>query len=475
MASWWTGKLGDFVWLIFAPFVFALIVSWIVPKHLPNQEQIVGLTAFGFIGVWFAAAKTISQVYEPTIALLDSIAGWHGTLRMDASDLITLPGLIVGWYVWLNASNNAPARPLAWIALVLGAMGTVATSCVPPNLGITWLCEQGNGLYATSLQQSLVSRDGGLTWQEADAADGLVIYECMQSRQSRPGYENRWSLTDGAQQYRFVQGEAIYVTQAGQPETLVFDLTSLNHDTNKKSRVPRNFTILCGGPNAYVPGPFDAVIDSQTGNLVVAMGHDGVLVKTVNSEWHWVPVGDYQHIGLDDLDTLIDVIRPELMFALALLILIPPTIALPSYSPRWYEMAGLILIWLIWLGILLLRINLDDVVYFTMPLLIIGLMLTVHVLERYINQRRQYLAAAMLVVLTFSIALLFLLPYALWVRRTMPNHGTASSFAFILVGAGVISAGQYFRYRFPSRKKKKKHDDLGNQKPKHTEYTEISD
>src|SRR5215207_4406796 len=57
--SWLTGKLGDFAWLTFAPIICALVVAWLVPRRLPQQERMVGLISFGFIGGWFALAKTV--------------------------------------------------------------------------------------------------------------------------------------------------------------------------------------------------------------------------------------------------------------------------------------------------------------------------------------------------------------------------------------------------------------------------------
>ena len=38
--SWWTGKLGDFAWLFFAPFAVAMIFALLIPPS-PRQEKIV--------------------------------------------------------------------------------------------------------------------------------------------------------------------------------------------------------------------------------------------------------------------------------------------------------------------------------------------------------------------------------------------------------------------------------------------------
>lgn len=93
MPSWWTGKLGDFTWLVFAPFIAALVIAWLIPRKHPKQERIVSLIAFSAIGIWFALAKTVPAVHALTTSTLDAIVGWRGGLRMDATDLITLPAL----------------------------------------------------------------------------------------------------------------------------------------------------------------------------------------------------------------------------------------------------------------------------------------------------------------------------------------------------------------------------------------------
>src|SRR5512138_641439 len=31
--SWFTGKIGDFAWLIFAPFLLAMLLAWLFPRR----------------------------------------------------------------------------------------------------------------------------------------------------------------------------------------------------------------------------------------------------------------------------------------------------------------------------------------------------------------------------------------------------------------------------------------------------------
>lgn len=114
--SWLTGKLGDFAWLVFAPFIAALFFAWVVPFHtghvvtcpyliralvwthhryvhlkmILNHETLVGILSFTTIGLWFTLAKTVPAIHALTTTAWESIIGWQGTLRLDPTDLLTL-------------------------------------------------------------------------------------------------------------------------------------------------------------------------------------------------------------------------------------------------------------------------------------------------------------------------------------------------------------------------------------------------
>ena len=127
--SWLTGKLGDFTWLVFAPFIAALVFAWLIPRRVRHYDSIVGMVAFGFIGLWFALAKTIPAVYGFTKTAWESLVGWEGTLRLDPTDLLTLPALLVGWWIWRRADDSPVSlRPLAYVALALGLVATLASA-----------------------------------------------------------------------------------------------------------------------------------------------------------------------------------------------------------------------------------------------------------------------------------------------------------------------------------------------------------
>ena len=45
--SWFTGKIGDFAWLFFAPFAAAAFLSWMVPLRGARRDKAVTVLAFG--------------------------------------------------------------------------------------------------------------------------------------------------------------------------------------------------------------------------------------------------------------------------------------------------------------------------------------------------------------------------------------------------------------------------------------------
>src|SRR5690348_877048 len=57
--SWWTGKIGDAAWLIFAPFICAMVFALLIPSRLTRQTRLVGGVSFLLVGGWFALAKTV--------------------------------------------------------------------------------------------------------------------------------------------------------------------------------------------------------------------------------------------------------------------------------------------------------------------------------------------------------------------------------------------------------------------------------
>ncbi len=459
--SWWTGKLGDAAWLIFAPFVLAIVVALFTPRNHPQQEQIVGLVSIATIGIWFALAKTVPAVHALTVNILDNLVGWQGTLGIDVSDLITLPALAISWFVWQRTPRTSLVPPQIWVIAALSVMTTIATSCMTPDYGVRLLCESESTIFAVTGQEQATriffSRDGGQNWELTE--DKELLESCFLPRENVFMHRTRtepWLFTENGRAYRFSPGTAIYSYDKDFTEKLEFDLSQSGHDAYVSHREGRPSGILCSA-KAFYPGPLDAVIDDRSGNLILAMGHDGVLLQTNKGQWQWADVGSYGYVELTQI-SLFSLLESELFLGLILLGLLPATLVylIDSEMPFLVELilgTGWLLCCtlMVWPWIFVL----SPVAILT---IIIVLSLNAWVIHR-VRTSEKITRPVSLVMLTGALAtaLLFLLPYVLWARGTMPNHTTASVFALILSTATLMTTHQYISRRY--RGKKKKADD----------------
>jgi hypothetical protein len=131
------------------------------------------------------------------------------------------------------------------------------------------------------------SADGGLTW-------GPVYYfyarQCNETPQSfsqaTPEGEFRLELGQGISFDGLAHGS---IDTSFLSDPLFRMLTADQYEGRSGTRA--NYTATVVG------GPYDAVVDPLSGNLVVAMGLQGLLVRTPGGEWNWVGVGNFQKVS----------------------------------------------------------------------------------------------------------------------------------------------------------------------------------
>jgi hypothetical protein len=130
------------------------------------------------------------------------------------------------------------------------------------------------------------SRDGGLTWQrEVESPPGISGSDCTPNK--KPPKE-LWVTPDGLIRYRFDPGKSIEIsTDSGKRWALAYDLAGIKWEPVSTPEPERNVVVQ--------PGPLDAMIDPISGNVLLAMGHAGVLVGLPSGEWRWVSVGQYEN------------------------------------------------------------------------------------------------------------------------------------------------------------------------------------
>ncbi len=151
-----------------------------------------------------------------------------------------------------TASGTAAARRDSWIARCYGREGDYNWMCDPKNTDIRYRWVPGKEIER--------SEDGGRSWHR----------EVILSPLSED--EKRFHLTrsPNPQQYEID-------TEAAWPRAIHVFINFLAEE---------ELTI----------GSTPALIDPRTSHVIVAMGHQGVLVRTISGEWWWIPVGPYHRM-----------------------------------------------------------------------------------------------------------------------------------------------------------------------------------
>lgn len=436
--SWLTGKLGDAAWLVFAPFLLAALLAWVWPK----REDLVGRWSIIGTGLIFALAKTLPQVHTFTIKLLAGLVGGPIGLRRDPSDLITLPALLIAAWIWRQPAFAVSPRR-GWLMLTLGALATMANVGPSTDLGVRCLVDTGSHVAAIVWDREnstvvYLSADGGQTWQMGQPDDATCSDPYRPSR--RPDPQSPLIVNDPANsaiQYRMRAGLPIERSaDGGQTWQIDFNLGG------EEARIRALDDVF------YLPvGPFDALVHGATGQVVVAMGKEGVVVRSISGAWHWVSIGPYAVVELTSLDRIVALLSSELRLALLIGVWLFVTVIRDRRGAKWSGFFVL-LAWGVILALSLLlkpndqgwRTYLIGVVlpatYITGA---VGVVMAIWQVRVTWLVRRRVVGVAALVAVAGAIG--FALPFALWSQGVIAFYGVAWAVALVIVG-GLMLAGR---------------------------------
>lgn len=433
--SWWTGKLGDFAWLFFAPFVAALLLALIVPPS-PRQEKIVRVSAFGLVGGLFALAKTVPSVHACVVQIGEMILGVPIGLRRDPTDLIALASLGAAWWLWDHHTDDARARLAPGvIALGLAAMLTLANG-PKPDYGITELQLSGDAIIARSTWGAWASRDGGMTWTSVPTQGtkdpGLIPRSAI--------------ITDTVNAnvlYRVAPQSPIERSEdGGKTWRIDFVLTPLSEAAQIYANSQQRY--------GFTRGPVGGIVDPRSGNVIFAMAHEGVLVRKPSGEYVWVAVGPHHRVTLDDPMALLS---SELLVAFSLGLLVLATLTTRALPIRhWSKHLFVAVGWLVWLVDYVFFPPLQTnagyagiVAYFAAigTLIVAGLITLIVVLIG--KWRALRLIGARYLIALIAVPLFFA-PFYLWTLDLIPRYTIARVIAFTL-GAVTMSVGWWISNR----------------------------
>ncbi len=286
--SWLTGKLSDLAWLIFALPLLTFMLSFVVRGNL-RARRVAFLAAYVGLPILYAAFNTFEPVHDWIMRGISLAGGAAGSPR-DATDSLVIP---LAWgaalWVWRREVPAAGAMRLRWAVLVAGVAALASVASTPPDSlnGVRGVGVSVDGSIVAdvnykdfrSIDDTYLSVDGGLTWNPAEQRLESVDW----GRESVDTPRGRFTL-DGPRVLR--------VNADGGQEEVVYSTAHLREKGNvwvQKVSTEKLYEV-----RVIATRPLGIVYDDLSGNLVVALGIQGVVTGTPAGEWTAVAVGPYE-------------------------------------------------------------------------------------------------------------------------------------------------------------------------------------
>ncbi len=289
--AWITGKLSDLAWVIFALPLLAFLLS-LCTRGNRTAARTAFITAYVGLPLLYAAFNTFEPVHYWILRGISIASGGSAGAPLDATDSIVIP---LGWgiaiWVWRRPALSAESLRLRWGMLVAGVavLASIATPAEQLDLGITDVGVSEDGLihanasydyassydYPRNYSSKHQSTDGGLTWVTEPDYQGNVTWGGQTAETPRGRYTvvATGIMLIGADGRGEVVYSTAYLSNAG-------NLWAQRHSRSR-------FGIITTRPAGHI------IYDEHSGNLIIAMGSQGVLVGTPDGRWTPYAVGRY--------------------------------------------------------------------------------------------------------------------------------------------------------------------------------------
>ena len=292
--AWATGKISDLAWMVFAPPLLAYALSLLAGRSALGRRAGFGI-AYAGLPLLYAAFNTFEPVHSAILRGLALVGGSGPGSPLDATDSAVIPfAMAAALWVW----RRRPLRPeavrarLALLTMAVAALATVASSPSPPVEGVTNVQADEDGTARAIAYKdgapinAYESADGGLTWTQG----GEDIPSSEQSTRVRTPSGDYYAIV-GTDIVRIKEGEREVVYSA---ERLLrySNVWMQIHDTYKH------------GSRILTHTPLAIAYDAVSGNVIAAMGLQGVVVVSPNRTWRAVAVGPFEPVDLSDINKL---------------------------------------------------------------------------------------------------------------------------------------------------------------------------
>ena len=309
--AWIPGKLSDLAWMMFAPPVLAYILSFATLGNARVQRAAL-VAAYAGLPLLYAAFNTFEPVHDAILRILGFVGGEGPRSPLDPTDSLVVPlAMAAALWVWLRPPLQAQSirTRLALLAATAAALASVASSYVT-DWGITDVGRTPSGTLGAHTEfGSYESIDGGLTWTKtSDTYVPLQEQDWNEVEVKTPSGDV--FIVDG------VYSQIIRERSEWEPSEEVWrDLTVRwgpnDHLTvfgaSASREVVYSYEYLLSGGNRWMQAldkrdvenrviatrALDLFYDDQSGNLIVAMGLQGVVVVALDGTSTRVAVGRY--------------------------------------------------------------------------------------------------------------------------------------------------------------------------------------
>ena len=280
--AWVPGKLSDLAWMMFAPPVLAYVLSFATLGRL-RARRAAFVTAYAGLPLLYVAFNTFSPVHDVVLHVLGFVGGDGPRSPLDPTDSMVIPfAMAAAIWVWRRPPMKAESirTRLALMAAFAAAFASVATS-IAVEYGVEQVGRTASGtLVANFVGGSYESMDGGLTWTKT--GEDLVPLQKRQwielGEKAPSGIFSKGNIRITAHEVLMSSGDVVY-----------------------------SFGYLQSGGNRWMQAldkreiedrviatrPRDFFYDGQSGNLILAMGLQGVVVVAPDGTTTHVAVGRY--------------------------------------------------------------------------------------------------------------------------------------------------------------------------------------
>lgn len=286
-SDWTTGKLSDFAWMVFAPPLLLFVLS-LAARGNARAERSAFFAAYAGLPLLYAAYNTFAPLHDWIMGGFMVLSGASAGSPLDPFDsLVIPPAMAVALWVWRQSAHSREGlrTRLHLYAVVIAALATVATSGDEGPNEYSFHTGKMHDVTVVQGYSSLFrTDDGGLTWVP------------VSHRTSRVEWGDS-SVETPRGTYRIKDGVIVLISPKGDSQE-VYTFRHLSESSNQWFQSFTSMELRSGGAyrqssDPIVTMPYNLTYDSHTGNVIVGMGTQGVVVGDTDEEWRAYPVGIY--------------------------------------------------------------------------------------------------------------------------------------------------------------------------------------